>query len=197
VWTRDHSLLDLWIGGLHHNRRLSKTRFAPVVILTSLLSGFCRIFFIGYSPPSNHLGPYSGPGRCDVIILSSTPVVVFGFLKASMRWGSSRSWVAMESSSTVAVGVGSTTAVRWVFWRLRETQALRSSLYFLFFSRAFVLDGWDSCPRILFLRICVCTRFLYVFLANTYYQKKSAVWQGLLASRPYKGSPNRPCCGLV
>jgi hypothetical protein len=50
VCTRDHNLLDLWIGGLHHNRRLSKTRFAPFVILTSLLSGSYRIF-IGYSPP--------------------------------------------------------------------------------------------------------------------------------------------------
>lgn len=105
-----------------------------------------------------------GPGRCDVIILASTPVVVFGFLKASMRWGSSRSGVAMESSSTAAVGVGSTAAVRGVFWRFRETQALRSSLYFLFFSRAFVLDGWDSCPRILFLRICVCMCFCTISL---------------------------------
>jgi hypothetical protein len=47
---------------LHHDRRLSKTRFTPFVILTSLLSGSCRIFFIGYSPPSSHLGPYNGSG---------------------------------------------------------------------------------------------------------------------------------------
>jgi hypothetical protein len=65
VWTRDHSLLDLWIRGLHHNRRLSKIRFAPFVILTSLLSDSCRNFYRLFTP-SSHLGPYRGAPQAVV-----------------------------------------------------------------------------------------------------------------------------------
>ena len=39
--------------------------------------------------------------------------------KASMRWGSSRSEVALEPSSSAAAGDGSTTAVAGGFWFLR------------------------------------------------------------------------------
>jgi hypothetical protein len=53
----------LWIGGLHHNRRLSKTRFAPFVVLTSLLSVSYRNFYRLFTPPSSHLGPYSGRAK--------------------------------------------------------------------------------------------------------------------------------------
>ena len=84
------------------------------------------------------VGGAQGVSPADVLstAISSQPqrrVSITAHFKALMRWGSSRSRVAMASSLTMAAGDGSTVAVGGDFWRSREAQGPRTSMYFVLF----------------------------------------------------------------